>query len=213
MNNTHQLSSITRRQAIAPSLLGIWLLLLAGLTYAEVSAKALVDAAFERTRHQVTYDGRYVSIPYPGGDVPENIGVCTDVVIRSYRSLGIDLQQKVHEDMRSHFQAYPSKRIWGLTRPDTNIDHRRVPNLQAFFSRHGVVLPISDNASDYQAGDLVTWMLPGNLPHIGIVTDRKSPAGTPIIVHNIGWGPKADDILFAYKITGHYRYLPLAFPD
>ncbi len=213
MNNTHQLSSITRRQAIAPSLLGIWLLLLAGLTYAEVSAKALVDAAFERTRHQVTYDGRYVSIPYPGGDVPENIGVCTDVVIRAYRSLGIDLQQKVHEDMRSHFQAYPSKRIWGLTRPDTNIDHRRVPNLQAFFSRHGVVLPISDNASDYQAGDLVTWMLPGNLPHIGIVTDRKSPAGTPIIVHNIGWGPKADDILFAYKITGHYRYLPLAFPD
>jgi uncharacterized protein YijF (DUF1287 family) len=213
MNNTRQRSSITRRQAIAPSLLGIWLLLLAGLTYAEVSAKALVDAAFERTRHQVTYDGRYVSIPYPGGDVPENIGVCTDVVIRAYRSLGIDLQQKVHEDMRSHFQAYPSKRIWGLNRPDTNIDHRRVPNLQAFFSRHGEVLPISDNASDYQAGDLVTWMLPGNLPHIGIVTDRKSPAGTPIIVHNIGWGPKADDILFAYKITGHYRYLPLAFPD
>ncbi len=213
MNNTHQLSSITRRQAIAPSLLGIWLLLLAGLTYAEVSAKALVDAAFERTRHQVTYDGRYVSIPYPGGDVPENIGVCTDVVIRAYRSLGIDLQQKVHEDMRSHFQAYPSKRIWGLTRPDTNIDHRRVPNLQAFFSRHGEVLPVSDKASDYQPGDLVTWMLPGNLPHIGIVTDRKSPAGTPIIVHNIGWGPKADDILFAYKITGHYRYLPLAFPD
>jgi uncharacterized protein YijF (DUF1287 family) len=213
MNNTRQLSSITRRQAIAPSLLGIWLLLLAGLTYAEVSAKALVDAAFERTRHQVTYDGRYVSIPYPGGDVPENIGVCTDVVIRAYRSVGIDLQQKVHEDMRSHFQAYPSKRIWGLNRPDTNIDHRRVPNLQAFFSRHGEVLPISDNASDYQAGDLVTWMLPGNLPHIGIVTDRKSPAGTPIIVHNIGWGPKADDILFAYKITGHYRYLPLAFPD
>ncbi|GLQ32708.1 DUF1287 domain-containing protein [Litoribrevibacter albus] len=184
------------------------LLLTSGLSFAEVSAQRLVDAAFERTTHDVRYDGRYLSIPYPGGDVPENIGVCTDVVIRSYRALGIDLQQQVHEDMRRHFQEYPSKRIWGLTKPDSNIDHRRVPNLQRFFTRHGTQLKISDNPNDYQAGDLVTWMLPGNLPHIGIVTDQTSVSGAPIIVHNIGWGPKAEDMLFDYTITGHYRYLP-----
>lgn len=184
------------------------LLLTSSLSFAEVSAQRLVDAAFERTTHDVRYDGRYLSIPYPGGDVPENIGVCTDVVIRSYRALGIDLQQQVHEDMRRHFQDYPSKRIWGLTKPDSNIDHRRVPNLQRFFTRHGTQLKISDNPNDYQAGDLVTWMLPGNLPHIGIVTDQTSVSGAPIIVHNIGWGPKAEDMLFDYTITGHYRYLP-----
>ena len=168
---------------------------------------ALVLAAIERTSHQVTYDGSYRKIAYPAGDVPNNIGVCTDVVVRSYRKLGIDLQQLVHEDMKHSFSAYPNH--WGLKKPDTNIDHRRVPNLQTFFSRHGIKLNVTDRAEDYKPGDLVTWMLPGNLPHIGIVTDR-SDAGTnhPMIVHNIGSGPQLEDILFDYKITGHYRYLP-----
>jgi uncharacterized protein YijF (DUF1287 family) len=170
-------------------------------------ALQLVAAAHARTQHSVRYDGAYRVIPYPNGDVPDNIGVCTDVVIRSYRALGIDLQKKVHQDMQSHFSAYPSKRMWGLKRPDKNIDHRRVPNLQVFFKRFGTLLAVTQNADDYQPGDLVTWMLPGNLPHIGIVVDKKSSDGKrPLIVHNIGWGPKMNDMLFDYPITGHYRY-------
>ncbi|WP_143821008.1 DUF1287 domain-containing protein [Motiliproteus sp. MSK22-1] len=169
----------------------------------------LVTAAIERTNHQVRYDGAYVSIKYPGGDVPENTGVCTDVVIRSYRAIGTDLQKLVHEDMSSNFAAYPSKRIWGLSSTDRNIDHRRVPNLQTFFTRQGQKLPVTSNNSDYAAGDLVTWMLPGNLPHIGIVTDRiNSVTGNPLISHNIGRGPELSDMLFDYQITGHYRYVP-----
>ncbi len=172
-------------------------------------ADDLVDAALARTGHQVRYDGRYLRIPYPGGDVPADIGVCTDVVIRSYRALGIDLQQRVHEDMRAHFSAYPSQRIWGLSAPDSNIDHRRVPNLQTFFQRHGAAMTPSQRAEDYLPGDLVTWMLPGNLPHIGIVTNKKGRlSGRPLIVHNIGAGPKLEDALFDYPITGHYRYAP-----
>ena len=171
--------------------------------------KTLVAAAMERTTHAISYDGAYFSIAYPGGDVPANLGVCTDVIIRSYRALGIDLQELEHKDMRANFDAYPSKRIWSLNRPDTNIDHRRVPNLQVFFSRHGEVLPISQKADDYQPGDLVTWMLPGNLPHIGIVSDQRAKlSGNPLIVHNIGAGPNLDDMLFAYPITGHYRFEP-----
>ncbi|NNJ90908.1 MAG: DUF1287 domain-containing protein [Gammaproteobacteria bacterium] len=169
----------------------------------------LVNAALERTSHNVRYDGSYLAISYPGGDVPDDIGVCTDVVIRSYRRLGIDLQKLVHEDMLSSFDDYPSRRIWGLERTDSNIDHRRVPNLQRFFSRHGRSLEVSSRSDNYLPGDLVTWMLPGNLPHIGIVTDRKFSDGqTPLIVHNIGAGPKLENILFRYEITGHYRYLP-----
>lgn len=168
-----------------------------------------VAAAINRTTQNVRYDGSYFSISYPNGDVPENIGVCTDVVIRSYRALGIDLQVLVHEDMSSHFEVYPSRQIWGLNKTDRNIDHRRVPNLQVFLSRHGKELAISQKPGDYSPGDLVTWVLPGNLPHIGIVTDRVSPAtGNPLIVHNIGSGPNLDDMLFSYKITGHYRYEP-----
>lgn len=167
----------------------------------------IVAAALERTQHSVRYDGRYQKIAYPNGDVPANIGVCTDVVIRSYRVLGVDLQQEVHEDMRADFDQYPSNRIWGLTKPDPNIDHRRVPNLQTFFTRHGEKLSISSHADDYRPGDLVTWMLPGNLPHIGIVTDQKDTAsGIPLIVHNIGAGPRLENMLFNYTITGHYRY-------
>ncbi|MBB1456525.1 DUF1287 domain-containing protein [Pseudoalteromonas sp. SG43-5] len=169
----------------------------------------IVSALLERTTHDVTYDGAYRSIDYPGGDVPKNIGVCTDVIIRSYRKLGVDLQKLVHEDMQKNFSLYPSKRIWGLTKPDKNIDHRRVPNLQAYFERHANVLSKSNKVSDYKTGDIVTWMLPGNLPHIGMVINELSQdTGNPLIVHNIGRGPQKSDMLFDYKITGHYRFVP-----
>ncbi|MBT3056811.1 MAG: DUF1287 domain-containing protein [Candidatus Thiodiazotropha sp. (ex Codakia orbicularis)] len=169
----------------------------------------LVAAAMERTKHTVRYDGSYIPIAYPNGDIPNNIGVCTDVLIRSYRALGIDLQQLVHEDMASHFDLYPSQRIWGLTHTDKNIDHRRVPNLQRFFTRQGKSLPVTHNGRDYKPGEIVTWMLPGNLPHIGIVGDKVDQrTGSPLIIHNIGSGPKLEDMLFDYPITGHYRYSP-----
>ncbi|MCF6287986.1 MAG: DUF1287 domain-containing protein [Proteobacteria bacterium] len=166
----------------------------------------LVAAAKERLKHFVIYDGSYQKIPYPNGDVHKNKGVCTDVIIRSYRSLGVDLQKLVHEDMQQHFDKYP--KIWGLTKPDTNIDHRRVPNLETFFQRHGKILPISSNPTDYQPGDIVTWRLDNNLPHIGIVSDIPSKADNKRykIIHNIGLGPQHNDILFDYKIVGHFRY-------
>jgi uncharacterized protein len=168
-------------------------------------AKDLTAAAIAQTAQAVRYDGSYRRIPYPGGDVPADIGVCTDVVIRAYRAAGVDLQQRVHEDMRSAFSAYP--KLWGLSRPDANIDHRRVPNLQTYFRRHGAEVPVTTDPGAYVRGDLVTWMLPGNLPHIGIVTDRRSRDGRrPLIVHNIGAGPKVEDMLFRFPITGHYRY-------
>jgi uncharacterized protein YijF (DUF1287 family) len=186
-----------------------FLILNSQLSFASSIESDLVEAALKRTKHNVTYDGRYLSIPYPNGDVPANIGVCTDVVIRSYRAIGTDLQKLVHEDMAANFEAYPSKRIWGLNSTDKNIDHRRVPNLQTFLSRQGETLAISDKAEDYKPGDLVTWMVSGNLPHIGIVTDKVSFfSGNPKIVHNIGSGPQLEDMLFSYPITGHYRYNP-----
>jgi hypothetical protein len=167
-------------------------------------ATQLLSAAHAQTNTTVVYDGSYRRIGYPGGDVPADRGVCTDVVIRAYRALGIDLQVLVHEDMRRDFAAYPP--LWGLRRPDPSIDHRRVPNLQSFFRRTGAEREIGRTARDFDAGDLVTWMLPGNLPHIGIVSDRRSPAGAPLVVHNIGRGPQVEDVLFAWPITGHYRY-------
>lgn len=171
----------------------------------DIFALRLVTAAMERLDHEVTYDGRYRTIDYPNGDVPDHLGVCTDLVIRAYRAVGIDLQQSVHEDMKTEFAAYPTH--WGLAGPDPNIDHRRVPNLQVFFARNGVKLAISQNPDDYRPGDLVTWMLPGNLPHIGIVANHYSVDGRrPLIVHNIGAGPALDDMLLAYEIDGHYRY-------
>ncbi|MGH9900784.1 MAG: DUF1287 domain-containing protein [Pyrinomonadaceae bacterium] len=174
----------------------------------------LAEAAVERTNHKVRYDGTYTVIDYPGGDVPAEIGVCTDEVIRSYRKLGIDLQKEVHEDMKRNFGLYP--RQWGLSKPDTNIDHRRVPNLMVFFGRKGESLPVSDRAADYGPGDVVTWDLGGGLTHIGIVVGVAS-AGDPerlMIVHNIGAGPRMEDVLFNWKITGHYRYFgpPAATP-
>ena len=168
-------------------------------------SKKLIKAATERTKHIVRYDGSYRKISYPNGDVPDNVGVCTDVIIRSYRKLGIYLQKDIHEDMKENFDMYP--KLWGLSKPDPNIDHRRVPNLQTLFKRKGILLPVTRNPNDYVAGDIVSWMLPGNLPHIGIVIDLRSGDGTkPLIVHNIGSGPVIEDILFDYQITGHYRY-------
>ena len=169
--------------------------------------KRFVDAAIERTHHTVRYDPAYVRIPYPGGDVPPDTGVCTDEIIRSYRAVGIDLQKEVHEDMVQNFSVYPRNWRWLLARPDPNIDHRRVPNLMVFFQRKGQPLPISSHIEDYSPGDLVTWDLGGGVPHIGIVVDRKSSqTGRYLIVHNIGQGPKMEDVIFNWKITGHYRY-------
>jgi uncharacterized protein len=169
--------------------------------------RRLVTAAIERTAHSVRYDPSYVRIPYPGGDVPTNTGVCTDEVIRAYRALGIDLQKEVHEDMVQNFAAYPRNWRRLLARTDSNIDHRRVPNLIVFFHRKGQTLPINNSAETYSPGDLVTWDLGGGVPHIGIVVDRKSrQTGRYMIVHNIGQGPKMEDVLFNWKITGHFRY-------
>jgi uncharacterized protein len=165
----------------------------------------LVSAARQQTLNRVTYDGTYQRIAYPMGDVPTDRGVCTDVVIRAYRAIGIDLQVLVHEDMRRNFSAYP--KLWGLRKPDTSIDHRRVPNLQKFLERAGAKLESMRSVEGYMPGDLVTWMLPGNLPHIGIVSDRRAEdANRPLVIHNIGAGPREEDMLFAHPITGHYRY-------
>jgi uncharacterized protein YijF (DUF1287 family) len=183
------------------------------LTYGgEDFGQTLSEAALERTTHTVLYDGRYRAISYPNGDVPDDTGVCTDVVIRSYRALGIDLQKRVHEDMKANFKSYPDN--WGLKHTDTNIDHRRVPNLQVFFSRKGTSLKVTHRAKDYQSGDLVTWMLDNNLPHIGIVVHRRSEDGKrPLIVHNIGRGTKLEASLFQFTITGHYRYTGQELPS
>ena len=169
--------------------------------------RRLIAAALERTSHFVRYDPAYVRIAYPGGDVPADTGVCTDEIIRSYRAVGVDLQKEVHEDMLQNFGAYPRKWHWLSAAPDSNIDHRRVPNLMVFFSRKGESLPITNRSEDYSPGDLVTWDLGGGVPHIGILVDRKAPqSGRYMIVHNIGQGPKMEDGLFNWKITGHYRY-------
>jgi uncharacterized protein len=169
--------------------------------------KRLVAAAVESTHHVVRYDPAYVRIPYPGGDVPADTGVCTDEVIRAYRAVGIDLQKEVHEDMEQNFSAYPRKWRWLTSQTDTNIDHRRVPNLMVFFRRKGETLAITQRAEDYAPGDVVTWDLGGGVPHIGIVVDQKSSVSERLlIVHNIGQGPKMEDVLFQWKITGHYRY-------
>ncbi len=170
---------------------------------------ALARAAEARTEHRVTYDPAYVRIAYPGGDVAADRGVCSDVVIRALRTLDIDLQRLVHEDMRTAFATYP--KTWGLTRPDPNIDHRRVPNLETFLRRQGAALKVSRDPKAYRPGDIVTWNLRGArgyLPHIGIVIDRQGASGDPMIVHNIGFGPRAEDALFDWPITGHFRYRP-----
>ena len=164
------------------------------------------DSAIELTNKMVTYDGAYYSIPYPNGDVPDGIGVCTDVVIRTYRSVGLDLQKEVHEDMEVNFELYP--KIWGLSKPDSNIDHRRVPNLMTYFKRQGAEIPITDKGKDYLPGDVVSWSLGGGLTHIGVLVNKKSNDNKRfMIVHNIGGGQVLEDCLFNYTITGHYRFL------
>jgi uncharacterized protein YijF (DUF1287 family) len=169
--------------------------------------RGLVAAAIERTHHAVTYDPGYVAITYPGGDVPADSGVCSDELIRAYRALGIDLQKEVHEDIVRDPDAYPLMSRWQQKHADRNIDHRRVPNLMVFFSRKGEELPLSDRARDYVPGDLVAWDLGNGHLHIGIVVDQKAAlTGRNMIVHNIGEGPKMEDVLFDWKIIGHYRY-------
>ncbi len=165
----------------------------------------LADSALVLTRQNVQYDPSYFQIDYPDGDIPADKGVCTDVVIRAYRKLGVDLQKEVHEDMTAHFDEYPKN--WGLKTPDKNIDHRRVPNLMTFFKRHGTVKKITQDPNDYKPGDIVCWNLGGGITHIGIVSGKKSNDGQRyLIIHNIGAGQVAEDILFDYKIIGHYGY-------
>lgn len=165
----------------------------------------LSNAAINLTKDKVIYDPTYFVLKYPNGDVPAGKGVCTDVVIRAYRKLGIDLQKEVHEDMAKNFSKYPKK--WGLKKTDTNIDHRRVPNLMVFFSRFGKVKPITNDGKDYVPGDIVTWDLPKNLTHIGIVVNKKSADGKRYLIsHNIGAGQVLEDCLLSWTITGHYQY-------
>jgi len=171
---------------------------------ASTPVKQLLDAAIEQTKFTKSYDPAYVKIAYPNGDVPLVTGVCSDVVIRAFRKVGIDLQKEVHEDMARNFAVYPKR--WGLKRPDTNIDHRRVPNLMTYFQRKGKAVVITTNAADYKPGDIVAWVLDNNLPHIGLVTDVRGSDGRLQIVHNIGWGARVEDRLFEWRITGHYRY-------
>lgn len=165
----------------------------------------LSDVAISIIDPEVVYTPSYVGIKYPNGDVPAKTGVCTDVIIRAYRKLGIDLQKEVHEDMKANFSLYP--KTWGLKTTDKNIDHRRVPNLELFFDRKGEKLTVTQNASDYKTGDLVTWMIGGKMPHIGIVTHKKSTDGKRnLIVHNVGGGQVLEDCLFSWEIVGHFRY-------
>ncbi|MBL7911498.1 MAG: DUF1287 domain-containing protein [Bacteroidia bacterium] len=170
----------------------------------------LVVQAVNQTKIKVTYVPAYVQIKYPNGDVPANTGVCTDLVIRAYRGVGIDLQKEVHEDMVKHFKNYP--KLWKLKAPDTNIDHRRVPNLMTYFKNKKAELTVTENAEDYKPGDLVTWNLQNKkvmsgITHIGIITDQRSLDGKRYLVaHNIGGGNTIEDMLFSYTIIGHYRF-------
>ena len=166
--------------------------------------KRTVDSAIDQTQYTTEYDPAYTRLEYPGGDVPRERGVCADVVVRAFRSAGVDLQKEIHEDMAQHFAAYPNK--WGARKPDSNIDHRRVPNLMTFFERTGKSVPITKKPADYLPGDIVAWELDSRLLHIGLVTDVVAD-GTPnyLAVHNIGAGAKIEDVLMAWKIIGHYR--------
>lgn len=170
----------------------------------------IADAAIAQTKAPVVYDPSYRVIPYPMGDVPADRGVCSDVIIRALRAVGVDLQRLVHEDMKANFAAYPKR--WGLKRPDPNIDHRRAPNLETYLTRVGARLAVARDADGFEEGDIVTWNLrgeEGDLPHIGIVTGRRSAAGRPLVVHDIGAGPRLEDALYSWKLTGQFRVAPL----
>ncbi|MCA0424246.1 MAG: DUF1287 domain-containing protein [Proteobacteria bacterium] len=190
---------------------GLLALSVPGVCLAQQSIRAwpdrLVAAANSQIGVTLRYDPAYETLAFPGGDVPREKGVCTDVVVRAYRdAFGVDLQALVNADMKTAFGVYP--RTWGLTRPDTNIDHRRVGNLRTYFTRKGQSLPVTKAGRDYNPGDIVTQMLPGNLPHIVLVSDKTGASGVPMVIHNIGAGARLEDTLFAYPITGHYRYRP-----
>lgn len=166
---------------------------------------ALADSAIMLTKDYVIYDPSYYSIDYPNGDIPADKGVCTDVIIRTYRKVGIDLQKEVHDDMKANFDKYPDN--WGLSKPDKNIDHRRVPNLMVYFSRFGDVMPTTQKSGDYKPGDIVCWDLGGGITHIGIVVNKKSEDRKRyLVVHNIGSGQVLADCLFEYQIIGHYLF-------
>ena len=170
-------------------------------------AEKLSNAAIQIIDKDVVYTPDYVKLKYPNGDVPAKTGVCTDVIIRAYRKLNIDLQKEVHEDMVANFTKYPNLKKWGLKTTDKNIDHRRVPNLEVFFGRKGKTLLITQNANDYKTGEIVTWMINDKLPHIGIITHLKSKDGKRnLIVHNVGNGQVLEDCLFSYTIVGHFQY-------
>ena len=168
------------------------------------SGDAVIEGAKRQVGKTLFYDSAYRRIGYPGGDVPLEKGVCTDVIVRAYRHAGVDLQVLVHEDMKRNFGAYPKN--WGLRKPDTNIDHRRVPNLATFFKRKGAALPVTRKGSDYRPGDVVTWRLSSGVPHIGLVSDVRK-GDRYLVVHNIGSGAQIEDVLFAYELTGHYRFM------
>ncbi|TLX72566.1 DUF1287 domain-containing protein [Labilibacter sediminis] len=184
----------------------LFILLWTQLSWSQNSTRQdLSSAALSLTNQSVSYDPSYFSITYPNGDVPSDKGVCTDVIIRAYRLLGIDLQKEVHEDMKANFNLYPNH--WGLTQTDTNIDHRRVPNLMVYFSRFGKELSIPQKPQDYKPGDIVCWNLGGGITHIGIVVNKRSNDNSRfLIVHNIGAGQVVEDCLFDFKIIGHYKY-------
>jgi uncharacterized protein len=167
------------------------------------TAPALVAKAREQIGVTTSYDPAYRRIAYPGGDVAAETGVCSDVVVRAFRKLGIDLQKEVHEDMAKAFADYPHK--WGLKRPDSNIDHRRVPNLMTYFQRRGWAVNSSTNSADFKPGDIVAWNLGGGVTHIGLVSDRQTSGATPLVIHNIGAGTKEEDVLFRFKVIGHFR--------
>ncbi len=199
-------------------LLALWLLALAtGPSFGQAAespsagtrelppaVRTVVDSAKAQIHVTTEYDPSYVRLSYPGGDVPPETGVCADVIIRAFRKAGVDLQKEIHEDMARKFTAYPQR--WGLKRPDTNIDHRRVPNLMTFFRRAGKELPITAQAGDYLPGDVVAWDLGGGVTHIGIVSEDRSGGGRRWMVHNIGRGARLEDVMFSWKVIGHYRY-------
>ena len=167
--------------------------LLLVLTFPVLAAERLPDAARRQIGVTVDYDPSYTAIPYPGGDVPMETGVCSDVTVRALRVLGLDLQKEMHEDIRRNFSAYPCRRMWGQRKPDRNIDHRRVPNQEVYFKRRGWSKPVTKNPADYLPGDIVTCLIGDSIPHVMIVSDRKSEAGTPLCLHNIGMGTEEED--------------------
>jgi uncharacterized protein len=192
---------LTRREI----LLSLAISAFATPAFAQNTARALIAAARRQIGVTLSYDPAYARLAFPGGDVPRSRGVCTDVVIRAYRdAFALDLQALVNTDMKRGFSAYPKR--WGLARPDSNIDHRRVPNLQTFFTRSGVKLPVPARITDWRAGDIMTCLVGGTLPHIGIVSDRLSREGRPLVIHNIGHGSREEDILPDHTITGRYRW-------